>query len=182
MDCGASTRWCGRPSNTSPCLVRSRDAGLWLLGRGFRMGAEACCRLQGIEASSLSKPSRNIVNATEYALLKTVPPNMHPCRPPIRTVIAVSRSPYENHDPACKLLMRAITFGSTPHFSNKQPCRATNAISQSDCSSLRPRSSKYFLWSLTSSGHPNTRSRTTLSKAFTRSTKRTKNDSEDIAQ
>ena len=56
LDCDASAKWCGRPTRLSPCLTRSRASGLWLMSRGMRMPAEACCRLQGIPACDLVLP------------------------------------------------------------------------------------------------------------------------------
>ena len=60
LDCDASRRWCGKQTRVSPCLTRSRGQGLWLLSRGCRMPPDVCCRLQGIEASSLRGASSDI--------------------------------------------------------------------------------------------------------------------------
>ena len=60
VDVDASRRWCGKPVRFSPCLTRSRGSGLWLLARGCRISADACCRLQGIQATSIVKPARDL--------------------------------------------------------------------------------------------------------------------------
>ena len=60
LDCDASSSRCGRPTKVSPCLTRSCGAGLWLLGRGTRISADACCRLRGIQAEALVKPAREV--------------------------------------------------------------------------------------------------------------------------
>ena len=57
LDCDASASWSGQTTLFNPRFTRSRGQGMWLLSRGARMRADVCCRLQGLEADLLTRPS-----------------------------------------------------------------------------------------------------------------------------
>ena len=59
VDCNASEKWCGRPTERCPCLTRSCPQGLWNVSRGCRLSPAATLRLQGVCASDLVLPSND---------------------------------------------------------------------------------------------------------------------------
>ena len=56
LDCDASRGWCAPGKSVSPCLTRSRMAGLWNVAWGCRVFAGASVRLQGLRVSDFDWP------------------------------------------------------------------------------------------------------------------------------
>ena len=83
VDCSAKFR--GRPSACSPCLIRSRPRGFWLLKRRGRLTAAEASRLQGLGSDHLTNHLSDAAlrsacgNAMSICVLTRVLAKLLPC-------------------------------------------------------------------------------------------------------